>query len=240
MVRALLFASVIVGAFVPGCSCGNVRLPSDAAVVDASVPSGPDVDPRGTWRSCRSTWTFEDDGSVEEIDHVRGCASVGVWDADGFTLHVAWSATCGERVSERTFDATRSSVGLVLVDREGSLVLLAPETSPVRAYTLVDDAEPTHRSVVRLIGEPGRAGGSGCYWSEDGECGGLLSCSGNVEQWPLGDEEVVASTTCGGECPCGAILHVTPNGDGTFAVRYDTLSCGPGAEGTATALPRED
>lgn len=233
-------ASVLVTAL--GCSCGNVHYPTPLdGGPDAPPPQPASVDPRGTWLGCSRTWIFEDGGTVTRIDHWNECTAVGSWEADGTTLQVTWTAPCAGMGLANTFDATRSSGRLVLVDRgSGSFSPLMAEGALVRVYTIVDDANPTLRTVVRMVGEPGTGGGWGCYWSEDRDCGGLFSCSGNVEQWPAGPGDVVASTSCTGGCPCASILHVTPSDDGTLAIRYDGVNCSYRFEGTATATPRAE
>ncbi len=62
----------------------------------------------------------------------------------------------------------------------------SPTASRAGRYRLTGDGveAPTGgASIVRIVGDENTGHQSACYWSEDGACGGLLSCNGSVDQW---------------------------------------------------------
>ncbi len=219
------------------------------AMVACSTSRAPDTDagpeaalsPTGTWNDCDTRWTFAPDGTTRREEIARACVATGRWTVTGRDqLHIDWDTTCdGDAPS---FDGTLSFGidTILLLEREAARpATYASAATPIESLTLVDDANPTRRTVIRLVGAPDRGGGSGCYWAEDGACGGLLSCTGRILQWrPVeGSDAIRASTACTGDCPCSAILDLSPTDEG-FDVAYSGLNCGGTFAGMARAFPR--
>lgn len=218
-------------------ACSTSRAPDTDAGPEATL------DPTGTWNDCDTRWTFAADGTTRREELARGCVATGSWTVTGRDqLRIDWDTTCeGDAPS---FDGTLGFGvdSILLLGREASRPAdYASADTPIRSFTLIDDAEPSRRSIVRLVGETDRGAGSGCYWAEDGACGGLLSCTGRILQWrPVdGSDAIRASTACTGDCPCGAVLDLTPAGEG-YEVAYSGLNCGGTFAGTARALPRAE
>jgi hypothetical protein len=225
--------AIAVGAF----GCSSSRAPTDDGGVETSL------DPTGSWDDCDTHWVFADDGSTTREELARACTAVGRWTVEGDQLHIDWDERC-----EGDADALDATLGfgvdsLLILARDAARPMsFAVAGTPIEAFTLIDDLEPTQRTVIRLVGNPEVGIGSGCYWAEDRACGGLLSCSGRILQWRTledGAGDLRASTTCTGDCPCGAILDLTPTGEG-YDVAYSGLNCGGTFGGTARALPRPE
>ncbi len=59
-----------------------------------------------------------------------------------------------------------------------------------------------------------------------------------MTSWPNVTEPYSAGTACGGDCPCGGVLDVTPRPDGSLVIAYDGVTCSARDSGTATATLR--
>jgi hypothetical protein len=219
------------------------REPAVAAVAERSAPAAVDVDVVGTWYSCGAIVEFADYGTWQ-IDGFDGCTSSGRWTVEGNRL--TWSATrddCRHPVALGETAIVRSDNALVLTHSSyprGVLVLL-DETTPRSTWELsgtIDDLATHGTSTVWIVGTPRAGFASGCYLSKDGECGGLISCGGWVEIWNVGEGFFTAKTSCGGPCPCGAVLSGTPQPDGSIVGKYNAANCGRrfGGDFTLTRL----
>lgn len=161
------------------------------------------------------------------------CVTRGRWHADGDRLDLlVATSTC--------VPAATSLLGVRVAMATERLLLLHPDIAPsgMATYLLgslphvrwrISGVDPTHPgevrvSIVRVVGEPSGATGSGCYWSEDGYCGGLLSCTGTVTQWRTTDGVINAGTSCVGECTCGASLNGTVDAQ-SMEVRLTHENC---------------
>lgn len=227
--RAYTFLVVFLGAL---SSCSTSR-GLDASVEDAPLARR-DLDPIGRWEACRRTWIFGADGSAQRIEHALGCSARGAWSVSGSTLTVTWESDACESAEPFVAEGLRTTDGLLLSVAGVRTDQLAPEGALIERYRFEDDAG--HRTIARRVGGPF---GGACYWSEDGACGGLFSCSGRILEWRAGDASIIASTSCTGDCPCGAVLHLTPNASG-YDVTYDGVNCDGPYTGTARATPIMD
>lgn len=217
-----------------GCSTSIV--PSDGAVGAASV------DVVGSWHECHASFTYRPDGTAHAVEHRAGCVREGTWRVEGDWLETEWAAgTCAEPAGPTRRRVVRTERGLVILD---------PDTGATRHYA--DDATPHGRwlleateagsarsTTASVVGDPESTFGSGCYWSTDGACGGLFSCSGTILVWDVTPERFSAATTCSGGCPCGAVVEGGSSPDGSLFGDYRGVNCERSFEGrlTARALP---
>lgn len=215
-------------------ACGAHSLEgSDAGVAE--------VDVVGSWEQCASTLTLDATGDAIREDHKHGCSATGAWSLSGDTLRIDWmGGDCEPGGSGvETLRALRSSSGLTLVDPStGEARELAGLSIDVTTWRLVSD--DGHVSIARVVGTPGDRFGSACYWSEDGACGGIFSCSGDIQQWlvePSG--RFTATTTCGGDCPCASVVIGAEQADGTIEASFDGVSCAGSIGGTLVGAPVE-
>jgi hypothetical protein len=228
---ALLLASSAASA--SGCSCGATHSPPDAAI-DAQAGEG-DLVLVGRWHDCSSTLTFTEEGTVTRLDHRAGCTATGTYEVSGERLEVVWSTTCGgtDRWSR---ELVRAEGGVVAVDpSDGRTSRWADDSHPIARFAIRGDGG--EETIARVVGTPGTGFGSGCYWSADGACGGLFSCAGVLQLWASEGESFTASTSCGGECACGARLTGTRAPDGSLSGSYRGANCERVLSGTFTATP---
>ncbi|MCS6799058.1 MAG: hypothetical protein NZ898_11105 [Myxococcota bacterium] len=227
-------ALVVLGV-VLACSTSR-QLPDSGWPPDAA--GEPNVDVVGRWHDCTSSTTYAPDGSMRWRDHRRGCASSGRWAVVGSWLHVEGQASACGPAYRAVSRVVRTPHALVTVDPETGRARTRWNDATPRALWLLTEAD--RATVLRVVGEPGDGTGVGCYWSADGACGGLLSCSGWVDRWRREDDRLVASTACGGGCPCGAELvgrFVAPDRiEGT----YRGANCEMPYTGTFTAILQPD
>lgn len=237
--RAPLVLSLVIagsGAWA-GCSCGSTHTPPDAAM-DAHGTSEPDLDVTGVWRDCATTLTFGTDGTVTREDLRAGCSSAGTYEVHGRSLEIQWEgAECvgTDRWSRELVRAERGFVSVDLVD--GRTNRWADDEHAVTRFDV--EGESGQRSVVRIVGTPGEGFGSGCYWSADGTCGGLLSCGGVIGRWAFEGDRLSASTSCGGTCACGARLEGTREASGVIRGAYTGANCEVMLSGTFVATPTD-
>lgn len=231
--RSVLVAATTAAA--AGCSCGAVHLAPDAAD-DAAGTEERDVDVVGRWQGCSDTLVFELDGAVTRSDHRRDCVARGRWTVRGRTLEVAWESTCDGGDTHWLRELVRADRGIVAVDpTTGTTSRWADDAHPIEELEIV--GESGQRSFVRVVGSPGNGFGSGCYWSSDGACGGLLSCAGTILEWGYEGATLGASTTCSGACACGARLMGERDERGTITGAYRGANCEPVLTGTFIATP---
>jgi len=220
--------------------CGSSIVLEDAGA-DGGTASGVDVDVTGTWHLCDATVTYRRDGSAGWVDHRRDCAREGTWTVAGDRLDTVWDAgPCGEarRQAQRAVVVPQ---GLVLIDPiTGTVSRLANDGTPSTRWTL-EGAEGSmpRSSIASVVGDPESSFGSGCYWSTDGDCGGHFSCSGQIRVWELRGEQFSASTSCSGDCPCGAVIRGSIGADGVIDATYRGVNCDRSYEGLLTAVPVE-
>ncbi|MGE3635172.1 MAG: hypothetical protein AB7P00_35040 [Sandaracinaceae bacterium] len=232
--RAALFAlaSLSVG-------CGTVF------GLDAGSQVGT-VDVVGTWHDCRSTLIYGADGTTTAINHeLDDCTARGTYVLDGDVLMTTWpEAACGFGPTSTRRRVVRGERGLTSIDLATGSVSQRADGSMFEhvLYRIVgmdEGSTSTGQTVLSVVGDPSDSFGSGCYWSEDGACGGLFSCSGEVAQWRFEDgDRLNASISCGGGCPCGAIVTGTRVADGSIDGTYDGVNCDHRFAGTFTATPR--
>lgn len=218
-----------------GCSCGATHSPPDAAI-DAVGPGEADLDVVGRWHDCASTLTFTTEGTVTRSDHRSGCTSSGTYEVSGERLEVVWSVAC-DGTDRWSRELVRAERGIVAVDpADGRTSRWADDTHPVELVTIRGEAG--EETIARIVGRPGTGFGSGCYWSADGACGGLFSCAGVLQLWSYEGDSLSASTSCGGECACGARLAGTRAADGSVSGTYRGANCERVLSGTFVATAR--
>ncbi|MBN8615861.1 MAG: hypothetical protein J0L92_35030 [Deltaproteobacteria bacterium] len=235
MRTAVISALLVVMASSTGCSCGTTHSPPDAAL-DGVTSAEPDIDLTGTWHDCGTRLTFAPDGTVTREDLRAGCSSIGDYEIRGRSLEVAWdSADCvgTDRWARELVRADRGFVSVDLVD--GRTNRWADDAHTIERFEIV--GESGQRSIARLVGTPGDGFGSGCYWSADGTCGGLLSCGGAIGRWSLEGDSLSASTSCSGTCACGARLAGTRDAAGVITGTYTGANCEVVLSGTFVATP---
>ncbi|MBX3275670.1 MAG: hypothetical protein KF729_35750 [Sandaracinaceae bacterium] len=203
---------------------------------DGAVPATLDV--VGSWHECSTSTTYRADGTAHVVDHRRGCEREGTWALDGEWLETQYEAgTCESPASPSRRRALRVAEGLVLVDpASGRARHLAGDETP-RGLWRVEGVGPDEgrATIASVVGDPETTFGSGCYWSADGECGGLFSCSGSVVVWELSAERFSAATACSGGCPCGAVIEGGARDDGTLYGDYRGVNCERSYEGALVA-----
>ncbi len=227
--------------------------PVDAAAATPDVaPPAPDgssttpvvdVDVTGAWHQCGGRTTFAADGSFRTERFVQECEETGTWQIEGDSFDRFVSHTTCERSSDlRGAVAVRRPDVLLLFHEQlhnGRLELVADQAK--RQQWRIEGPDPFDGSlrstIARIVGVPGEGVASACYWSADGECGGLFSCSGSISQWDIADGKLVGSASCSGDCPCGAALSGTLQSDGTLVGKYFAAACDKSVEGTFTAFP---
>ncbi len=220
-----------------GCSCGTTHTPPDAAT-DAMGTAETDLDVTGVWRDCATTLTFTPDGRVTREDLRAGCSSTGMFEVHGRSLEIAWdSADCvgTDRWARELVRAERGFVSVDLVD--GRTNRWGDSDHPITAFDVI--GESGQHSIVRTVGTPGEGFGSGCYWSPDGTCGGLLSCGGVIGRWAFEGDTLSASTSCGGTCACGARMEGTREASGVIRGTYTGANCEVVLSGTFVATPTD-
>lgn len=221
---------VVTALLLAGCSASIV--PSDGAVPEGSV------DLVGTWHHCGASVTYRPDGTAHAREHRAACEREGVWTLDGDRLEETWEAgTCAEPRGPTAYRAVRAARGLTLVDlATGATGQLADDATP-HGLWLIEGVElgSPRSTTASVVGDPESTFGSGCYWSTDGACGGLFSCSGSVRVWTVEGARFSAATGCSGGCPCGSVIEGTAHPDGTLSGDYRGVNCERSVEGTLTA-----
>lgn len=201
-------------------------------VLPSIVDAPPDVappSPLGTWRSCDTTVRFLPEGVWEEFRLHTACRSSGRWALRGDRLDVRVDAsTCAGRPP----DLNNVQVSI----QPDWLMIMVPAKNDAGFVRYLSDATPhvrwrltgnrhqgtTGTTIVSLVGDPGR-GGSGCYWSGDGDCNGIFSCGGTVYQWQTTGGVLSAGLNCSG-CTCGSSLVGTISSD-RLEGRYNAQNC---------------
>jgi hypothetical protein len=219
-----------------GCSCGATHVPPDADI-DARAGEIVDLDIVGRWHDCSNTLVFGTEGDVTRRDHRTECTASGTYEVTGNRLEVLWTAPCAGGGAERwSRELVRAERGFVAVDpADGRTSRWADDTHPIE--TLSIRGEAGEETIARIVATPGTGFGSGCYWSADGACGGLFSCAGVIQLWSFEGDSLTASTSCGGECPCGARITGSRAADGSIAGTYRGANCERVLSGTFEATP---
>jgi hypothetical protein len=221
--RALVVWSFLGLALVGGCA-GSRELPGDADVPDADDS----VDVVGSWHTCSTTVTFAPDGSATLVEHRHACNATGTWTIDGRVLRVEWTdTTCDVPFGASRSEVVRTEHGLVaVVPTSGSTVVYADDSTPVVRWRIEgDEGGGPRATIARVVGTPGDGAGSGCYWSEDGACGGLFSCSGQIVSWRTEGDTFRGATQCTAECPCTSWIEGTVRPDGAIDATYRGANC---------------
>jgi hypothetical protein len=150
------------------------------------------------------TWAFADEKS--------SCAAEGTWAGSGD--HIDVTPAVGDCPSAPQgasgVQVVRTKTTLSLVFPGGEIQSFIADSQPRRRYRLTGDGgeAPTGgTSILRIVGDDSAGYQSACYWSEDGACGGLLSCNGSVDQWTIENKVLTGKLGCGGGCPCAAIFE---------------------------------
>lgn len=217
--------------------CSEVRASGDASVAVANV------EVVGDWFNCSNHVSIDADGTIMRVDDMHGCTITGTWTIDGANLDIEWDVTAssceipddGISVHQQV---VRVEHGLIAVGADGRPEMYADPTVPRQDWSLMGGVpgEEIETSVVRIIGVPRVGVGTACYWSADGECGGLISCAGNISQWDMGDDgNFVGTAVCAGHCPCTATLLGMRQGDGSIEIDYSGANCERSFEGTFVA-----
>lgn len=189
----------------------------------------------GTWRNCSADTTYAADGTWVRVDARTRC-----------TVRGTWSWTEGERLdlapTETTCDhpLPPPKRGIVVQVPTDQLLLLHPgyesgydrwyrDTLPHERWLVegpsVEGNSPNGQTILRRVGLPGRIG-TGCYWSADLRCGGVLSCGGAVANWQESETGLVkAGLGCSGDCPCGSVMTVQRTSATTGAGTFHAANC---------------
>lgn len=218
--------------------CGISRM----ADADAAPPSGTRIDVIGAWHDCATTYVFEGDGTARYTNHRDGCSATGAYTVAGNVITTRWTDEACTHATIWTREGLRSGAILVIVDPvSGSLARLADDATPRSRWRLDGIAHGVPaETIMRVIGTPGVGYGTGCYWSADHMCNGIFSCGGGVSTWNVDATTWHLTTTCNGDCPCGAILDGTVQSDGTVDATYRGASCMMPLSGTFTATQIPD
>lgn len=218
--------------------CGSNVIATDAGS-DGAMP----IDVSGSWHDCHQSLTLHPDGTCEGRSHREACDQSGVWRMLGSNLlEMTWTdGSCGADGVPSVREAFLGADGLVLIDPATATVRrLAADTTPHGVWLLEGMVTGEARSTTAsVVGNPEDEFGSGCYWSTDGVCGGLFSCSGTVLVWDTIGTRFSASTACAGGCPCGSVIEGTVAPDGSLEATFRGVSCDGSFEGDlrATRLP---
>lgn len=223
--------------------CGQVT------TVDAGQDAGrvsADVDVVGTWHACDTTIVYGPDGRTTGINHRQGgCTARGTYVVEGDIVTTTWTDPgCGFGPESRGRQTIRLEDGILSIDPEsGSYSRRANgDTTEHHLYRIegMETGQPEPGvTILSVVGDPSDDFGSGCYWSEDDMCGGIFSCSGNVEQWRFEEGRLNGSTSCGGGCPCGAVVSGDIATDGSITGDFNGVNCDRTYAGTFTATPLE-
>lgn len=227
-------------AAVPGGSAcpepASAATPPDAA--NATPDAAPDATPAsgpapfvGVWRQCAADLTFLPDGRWVQVNHRDRCTSRGTWVVRGERFDMRADGTdC------RSAPPTLEGALPVLTHQRLVIVheaLGAPGYAtwlsgalPVTRWRITDRTpqERERVTVLRLVGGGPSSVMQGCYWSGDGQCNGIFSCSGNVTQWRTGAGSLAAGLSCTGDCTCGSSLY-GPVGADRFEARVTASHC---------------
>lgn len=224
-----------------GCASNDVGVFADGgALVDAAAPTF-----LGAWNTCAARRSFAADGTWATVSYrVANCRSSGRW-----TLR-------GDRVDLRTETSTCPERPVDLLDARilvagHQLMIVHPMVASSGVWRGLDDSAPRQRwriegpradgvrgvTIVRIVGDPQRDG-TGCYWSGDGDCNGVFSCSGAVYQWTQGNGTVGGGLSCDG-CTCGASLVGTTTSQ-RLAAHFYAQNCTRIWEGDAEGAPEPD
>ena len=215
--------------------CGTNVITTDAGTDGATA-----IDVSGTWHDCHRSLTLHPDGTSEGRSHREGCDRVGTWRTLGSSLiEMTWTGgSCAADGAPSVRRVFLGPGGLVLVDPETAAVVRLADDSTARGLWLLEGSvtggEP-RSTTASVVGNPEDEFGSGCYWSTDGECGGLFSCSGNVLVWETEGTRFSASTSCAGGCPCGSVLEGSVAPDGSLQAIFRGVSCDGSFEGELSA-----
>jgi hypothetical protein len=170
------------------------------------------VDLLGSWHTCSEQLTFTSAGAWSFADEKRGCTAEGTWAGSGDRIDLVPTkgdcASAPEGASD--VQVVRTQTTLTLVYPAGRIDSFIGVSQPRVRYRLTGDGvePPTGgASILRIVGDESSGHRSACYWSEDGVCGGLLSCNGSVDQWTLEGTVLTGKLGCGGGCPCAAIFE---------------------------------
>lgn len=201
----------------------------------------------GTWHTCRERLVIQADGKWSTQRSFPDCTSSGGWVQTGrlVSLTLADSDCADPPVVVQDAEVVRTATRLVLFHPSygsGAQSWIS-DSEPRAVYALSGQGpEPPANgsSRVRLVGDRAKGPISACHWSTDGECGGLLSCSGSVEQWQLQEGALVAKLGCTGGCPCAAILQGTEDAQGRIDGTLLGADCNSTITGTFVALPQSD
>lgn len=215
-----------------GAGCGVASEPTPAA--DVGVTAATALDPTGTWYGCGLTLALHDDGTARLDDLRQACTGTGRFTTHDDVLEVRWDASCGMPAS-RTFRGVRVLSTLTLVDLASGDVVHLVDDGVARSLWQLDASDGSTHSTTLALLDVSSTGQNGCYWSTDGECGGLFSCGGWVSDWAVDDTTFHVTTACGGTCPCGAVSDGSPGAAGTFDGHFSGVNCERSFSGTFTA-----
>ncbi len=202
----------------------------------------------GDWHTCSERLSLAADRSWQLHRLREGCASRGSYELQGRLLSlVTGSSECASAPKNLSqVEVVRTGTRLVLFhpDLGGGAASYFADSEPRLRYRLTGQgAEPpaNGQSIVRVVGRSGAAATSACHWSEDGQCGGLFSCSGGVAQWQLSAGKLTAKLGCTGDCPCAAVLSGTEDADGHIDGTFLGADCNATFSGafSAEAIPDE-
>jgi hypothetical protein len=209
-------------------------------VVGSSSDAGADLDVTGSWHQCGTTLELEQDGTFTRTRLTASCSESGSYVLDGNVLSLSFDQSgCAEPTPSFGAEAVRVDARLVLVKPDSTETYFASSIARARwEVTGKGEGAPANgTSIVHIVGDPAVGPFSGCYWSADGACGGLLSCGGSVESWQLDADSFIAKIGCKGNCPCAALLQGEPDAVGGVDGAFTALDCGSTYQGTFVAKP---
>ena len=162
-----------VGAWVVGCGA-NVSV-EETVVLEA--PGQPPLNLRGEFHTCGSTMRF-DGMKFVETRHRDGCRVEGRFERDG-PASFAWivsASTCPETPARVDgVKLTRSEAGFTWEHEAFGLErYFGPNAG--REHWRISGTRHGKRAETDAVVLTTPDGAAGCYWSTDGECGGLFSC----------------------------------------------------------------
>lgn len=224
-----------------GCASNDVGVYTDGGVLaDAATSSF-----IGSWNTCSLRRTFASDGTWATLSYrASSCRSTGRWlkHGDRVDLHTETS-TCMTRPVDLP-DARFIVAG-------HQLMIVHPMVATSGVWRGLDDSAPRQRwrlegtradgargvTILRMVGDP-QQDGSGCYWSGDGNCNGVFSCSGTVYQWLQAAGTLGGGLSCDG-CTCGASLVGTISAE-RIAAHFYAQNCKRIWQGDAEGVPEAD
>lgn len=213
--------------------------PSD----DTAPPvEDPPAGPIGTWSSCDGSLTLSNSdftwqntsGSCSlggERDFSDGTLFLRVEDFSSCT-DVPWWLSIFD-------DATAAYTPIISGTRLTMVPLAAVEAGRVAQFEEMLSYErwvlstPEGYSTSALLCSADGTFFAGSYRTIDDSCE-FLSCGGRIDTRAETESGEIWTTTCGGECPCGAVVTIDSISETSMSGTYNGYNCGRVLEGSFT------